>query len=319
MKQRIEWPKGKGFAFTVFDDTDNSTVANTADIYSFLADQGFLTTKSVWVLEGDGAPAVGKECTAGKSCDDKEYLAWLLELPKAGFEIALHSMTRHRSNRKQVMLGMERFHEMFQCSPNVFTHHIDYDYRESEAMYWGECRLSGVNRYIYNALTRNRLKGRSCGHIEGSEFFWGDICRNTIKYMRNFVFKDINTLKMCPCMPYHDARRPYVRYWFASSEGAHLQSFNECIGEANQDRLAEEGGCCIMYTHFASGFIRDGVINGRFKSLMRRLGRMNGWYVPVSVLLDHIIEQRGPYAIRHGERARLERRWLWQKVRRGTS
>ena len=44
--------------------------------------------------------------------------------------------------------------------------------------------------------------------VEGSPLFWGDKCRDHIKYVRNFVFDDINTLAACPHMPYHDRARP---------------------------------------------------------------------------------------------------------------
>ena len=55
-------------------------------------------------------------------------------------------------------------------------------------------------------------------------------------------------------MPYHDPDRPYVNAWFAASEGADVTAFNRCLSEEHQDRLEAEGGACIMYTHFASGF-----------------------------------------------------------------
>ena len=55
-------------------------------------------------------------------------------------------------------------------------------------------------------------------------------------------------------MPYHDLKKRYVNYWFTSSEGSNVRTFNECISEQNQDQLEEEGGACIMYTHFGCGF-----------------------------------------------------------------
>jgi hypothetical protein len=109
-----------------------------------------------------------------------------------------------------------------------------------------------------------------------------------------------------------------VQYWFASSEGATIEPFNACLSEANQDRLEEEGGACVMYTHFA-GFDRDERAYARFKSLMSRLGRKNGWFVPVGALLDFLIDARGHQILTPRARARLERRWLFHKLRTGTS
>ena len=120
-------------------------------------------------------------------------------------------------------------------------------------------------------------------------------------------------------MPYHDPERPYVNYWFASSEGANVESFNKCISEKNQDRLEKEGGACIMYTHFASGFYKNGSINSRFQFLIKRLSKKNGWFVPVSTLLDYLLEIRGHHDITDKERKQLERKWLLHKIRVGTT
>jgi hypothetical protein len=118
-------------------------------------------------------------------------------------------------------------------------------------------------------------------------------------------------------MPYHDPAKPYVNYWFASSEGQHVESFVATICEVNQDRLAAEGGACIMYTHFAVGFYRDGSLDSRFEQLIRRLSRMNGWFVPVRTLLDFLLEVNGRHELSPAERRRLEWCWLWHKARVG--
>jgi hypothetical protein len=86
-------------------------------------------------------------------------------------------------------------------------------------------------------------------------------------------------------MPYHDPDRPFVRNWFASSEGPSVESFDRTLSEANQERLEIEGGACIMYTHFANGFYDNGCLDSRFVRLMQRLGSRPGWFVPVSTLL----------------------------------
>ena len=153
------------------------------------------------------------------------------------------------------------------------------------------------------------------GNVESSELFWGDKCKQHIKYVRNFVFSDINTLSECPYMPYFDEERPFVNNWFASSEGADCHAFCETISERSQDRLEAEGGACIIYTHFgAADFYEDGHLNSDFRRLMERLSRRDGWFVPVSTLLDHIQEERGRHVISASERRRLERKWLIHRV-----
>jgi hypothetical protein len=171
-----------------------------------------------------------------------------------------------------------------------------------------------MQQFIYNALTMNRNGEGFSGHVEGSPLFWGDMCKQKIKYVRNFSLWDINTLKACPAMPYHDPARPYVNYWFAASEGPNVDSFNSMISERNLERLMGEGGACIMYTHFASGFISNGEINSSFRHLMKRLSKRNGWFVPVHTLLDYILQAREEQSITRQQLSALERKWLWHKI-----
>jgi hypothetical protein len=52
---------------------------------------------------------------------------------------------------------------------------------------------------------------------------------------------------------------------------------------------------------------------------MKRLGKKNGWFVPVATLLDYIVKTRGHHDITTQERKRLERKWLMSKVTIGTT
>ena len=88
---------------------------------------------------------------------------------------------------------------------------------------------------------------------------------------------------------------------------------------AAQDRLEAEGGACIMYTHFANEFYRNGTLNARFRQLMGRLAKKNGWFVPVSTLLDHLLAIHGHCEIDALQRRRLERKWLLEKLFVGTA
>jgi hypothetical protein len=254
-----------------------------------------------WPGRGTGAPAFG-----GDTCEDDGYLKWLLELQNKGFEIGYHLNTFHGSTRQQIITGLERFEKLFGHSPYTMANHTGC----ADAIYWGEYRLTGINRLLYNLLTGFRNKNKFRGHIEADPHFWGDICREKIRYCRNFVFPDINTLKMCPFMPYHDPDRPHVNQWFASSEGAHVDSFNLLLSEANQDRLDEEGGACIVYTHLGSDFYVNNRLNGRFVELMKRLNAKKGWFMPVRDILDYLHEKNGKHQITASERIKMERKWL---------
>jgi hypothetical protein len=307
---RIAWPEGTEFAFTVFDDTDLATVANVRPVYALLAEQGIRTTKSVWPLRNGHGHDPAQE---GMDCEDPGYLRWVLDLQAQGFEIGLHAVASGGCRRDRTIAGIERFRSLFGTQPIIYSTH----FTSPEGIYFGPARLSGIRRALYQFYARKHHELRYRGHIEGDELFWGDICKSYVKYVRNFVFAGINTLRSCPEMPYHDPDKPYVNYWFASSEGRDVESFVATISEANQDRLAEQGGACIMYTHFAYGFSRDGRLHPRFEQLISRLARMNGWFVPVGTLLDFLLETKGHHELSPAERRRLEWHWLWHKARVG--
>jgi hypothetical protein len=301
----MQWPHGKQFAFTIFDDTDLQTADNVRAVYSFLSDLGFRTTKTVWPIRGSRTPKVG-----GVTCEDERYLKWVLGLKESAFEIALHNVTYHTSTRQETARGIETFRRIFGHYPYSLANHTGC----AESIYWGRARLTGLNQVLYDALHVHRRKEVFEGHVENSHLFWGDLCKEKIKYVRNFTFGDINTLKMCPAMPYHDPARPYVNYWFAGAEGPDITSFNRLLCEQNQDQLAREGGACIVYAHLAQGFQEHGKVNNRFKYLLERISKLNGWFVPLVTLLDHILVVRGHHVISGDERTKLERRWLTHKI-----
>lgn len=304
MIPRIAWPDGKDFAFTIFDDPDWDTVESTATVYSFLTDLGLRTTKAVWPLRGNRTPKIG-----GATCEDEQYLRLNLSLQAQGFEIAFHNATYHTSIREETKHGLEVFCQLFGHYPFSMANHMGCE----EGIYWGNARLSGAEREVYNVINLSKHNAHQ-GHVESSPLFWGDYCREMIKYVRNFQFGEIDTLKACPFMPYHDSERPYVNYWFSSSDGSRVKEFNSVLCEENQDILAMNGGACIMYTHFGAGFVERGRLNTRFKYLMERIGRMNGWFVPVRTLMDFILQARGRHVITSLERSALQRRWLWYKL-----
>ncbi len=300
----------KKFAFTIFDDTDDSTVENYLPVYSLLTDLGFRVTKSVWALEN-----VPTARYKGGTLQDREYLRFVLALKSKGHEIALHNVRNFDAARAVVERGLAEFESRIGERPRAHANHSG----NRDNLYWGPARLTNpVIRTFYNCATRFKHDGSFEGHVPGSDYFWGDICRERIDYVRNFVVGEINLDRVNPSMPYHNPAKPFVNLWFSSSEGRTVESFCDTIAETHQDRLEQEGGVCIMYTHFACGF-SNGKLHPRFETLMRRLASKNGWFVPVSTLLDHMKGGRGRQTIPPGELASLERRWLAYKLRKGHS
>jgi peptidoglycan/xylan/chitin deacetylase (PgdA/CDA1 family) len=306
----IRWPDGKRFAFTVFEDPDASPLSASREVYSLLSDLGFRTTVGVWTVD----PGAERRNSRGETCENPEFLAWMQELQRRGFEIGLHSVAPGSLSREEIVEGLARFRAHFGGDPVTMANHYNAD-----AMYWGPARLNGLSRAIYNIATRGKQVGRFNGEREGHPSFWGDLCRSRVRYCRNFVFRELNTLKACPMMPYHDPDRPYVNQWYAAAEASNRPSFLKRVTESTIDRLEEEGGAAIIYTHFGHGFFDNGSLDTRFKAIMTRLAQKNGWFVPVKTLLGFLEMQGRGRTISRAERNRMAWRWLWAKLRYGTS
>jgi len=304
---KITWPHGKAFAFTVFDDTDLAVPGNFERTYGLLGDLGLRTTKSVWTGSGADLPARSE---AGSNCQDPEYLEFVLELQRNGFEIGYHNSFEWGLPRERVRAALDRFRELFGHDPVCMSNHAS----SAEGMYWGPDRLTHPFRAAYRLLQRKLRGNPHQGHVESSPYFWGDLCRERIRYVRNFVYDDIDTLRACPEMPYFDPAKPYVNAWFSSTEGPEIETCVRALSEERQDALEASGGACILYTHFAAGFEKDGVVDARFRRLVERLSAKNGWFVPTGTLLDYIQQQRGPRTLKAWERARLEAQWFAHKL-----
>lgn len=299
-----KFPGDKTFAFTILDDTDLSTVENIRPVYRLLTELGMRTTKSVWPLASVRNGRLG-----GCSLQDEDYLEFVLDLKQQGFEVSLHNVRNHDSTRETIKQGLQEFRKLIGHSPRVHANHS----RNRDNIYWGAARFNQL-RLLYTAGTALHEKQVFEGHDPATPFFWGDLCRSTVDYVRNFVFREINLDRVNPTMPYHDHARPFVNYWFSSCNGGDATSFCETLCESNQERLEAEGGVCIMYVHFACGFVKDGVVHAKTAALLRRLASRNGWFVPVSTLLDFLRVERSSTTIPASELASMEHRWALDKA-----
>lgn len=308
----MKWPNGYKFAFTIVDDTDFATVANVKPVYDFLAELGMRTTKTAWVFRGEGTPVDG-----GATCEEPEYLDWLLSLQQQGFEIAFHNAAPCTSRREVTQQAIARFQELFGSHPMLFCNHVS----NRENLYWGDARLSAWRRALYNVVTRGRRRNSSRGHLEKNPLFWGDLCREHVRYVRGFVFDELDALLRCPEVPYHDPSRPYVNFWFTSADGGTLKRFLANFTAARLQQLEQSGGLCIAYVHFAEGFAENGHPRSDFRERMEFLAGLNGWFVPASAALDYLRQEAGPQqrTLAPERLCQLERQWLFEKLFKGTS
>ena len=188
----MHWPQDKRFCFTVVDDPDFATVGTIRPVYDFLADLGMRTTRMVWVHAANepGHPW-------GETCDDPEHLTMMLRLQKKGFELGFHGASPTSSSRRQVDDALEKFRSIFGSYPRCHCNHTGC----VENLYWGQYRVSGWRRALYIASARGKPLPPSKGHVPESEYFWGDLCRDKIDYVRNFACDRVNTAAFDPWMP----------------------------------------------------------------------------------------------------------------------
>jgi hypothetical protein len=283
-RRAVAFPDGRRFAFSVFDDTDNGTVANLSAVYALLDEHRVLTTKSVWVY-----PPRGR--FGGQSLMDDDYLSFILKLQAQGFEIALHGVGDGSFTRQEIIDGIEIFRQNIGAYPRIHTNHS----QNPGNLYWTHERFAVPMSALYRVASGflrpgNATSSHSLGNQPSSTQFWGDIAKRHILYMRNLTFNDINTLACDPRMPYEVRRKnEYSNLWFSSSDGHTVAEMTDLLAPKNLDRLEEQGGACIVYTHFASGFVgADGRVAAPFRRAIEDLAGRAGWFVPVGTLLDHL-------------------------------
>lgn len=302
----LEYPDGRRFAFTIFDDCDNSTVKNTRPFYDLLERLGFRTTKTVWAIR---SPDVHPNWAGSRTLADPEYREFTQELQLRGFEIASHGASMMSSPRDRTRWALEVFAETFGHYPRAFSNHGS----NRENIYWFDARFrSGLLRTVY-ARTVGRHAGRSEGHRRSSPYFWGDLCRAHIDYARGFTFPAIDLFRVHRHVLYRDPGTRYVNYWFSACHAPDVATFNAVL--AQQARLAR-GGLCIVATH-AAGLVHHGEVHPETRRLLEQLAGKCGWFVPVSTLLDYLRHHGFGGPIPPRERRMIEWRWLYHALRRG--
>jgi hypothetical protein len=301
--QLLPYPDGKTFAFTIIDDTDMATLETVRPVYDFLFSLGLRTTKTIWVKNSGRAPAHAGD--AGDTLERADYAQYLRELSRRNFEIALHNICSQSAERDHVTAGLERFKEFFGEYPKINVHHE----KNRENLYFAFAQTGGARpgpfrsslfRTLYRMVDGIRgdapLDNHGCsGEDPKSPYFWGDVCRSKIRYVRsNLFFRELNTLNCNPLMPYTSSETPFVNYWFDSSNGQNAGCFNSILRDEQISRLKSERGCSILYTHFGMGFVsaNQGKLELNPES-RRRLqaiaGDSDGWYAPTSEILDRLL------------------------------
>ncbi|UZJ41970.1 hypothetical protein OO006_02945 [Prosthecochloris sp. SCSIO W1101] len=265
--------------FTIIDDTDDCFLDDIRKVYDVLLNNGLKTTKTVWVY-----PPRDNDQSYGDSLKNEAYRRFILSLKEKGYEIALHNVGSGDYYRNEIISGLHTYRRILGEYPKI---HVNHSYNKDN-IYSGSKRFSFPLNYVLKYLY-SEYNGFS-GEEENSLHFWGDYHKKYIKYSRNYEINDINTIKVNPYMPYLDAKcSKYSNYWFSSTFAPNQWIFNKIITKRSIDRLEKEGGICILYTHLGYYTI-NGVVDFGFQKMIEYIGsKKNGWFEPVSTVLDYLM------------------------------
>jgi hypothetical protein len=230
-------PYEAGIAIT--DDPDNSSFSSFKVIYDFLVRIRLPTTRSMWVyenLESTGTPHLPIKFYSSL-LSNKACLEFCRHLHDSGFEICLHGASSGNNKRESTTAAIDFLESNIGHSDTFICHS-----KNAENPYWDhKCTPSRIIAPIVKLYSGNTCYGEE----EASEYFWGDICRARIKYIRLFRTRMVNTLAFNPGMPYHDFRKPYVNYWFSATKG-YLPNI---INKKQLDLLCKSNGAGILYQY----------------------------------------------------------------------
>lgn len=303
---RLPFPAERRFVFTVIDDTDDARVDNIAPVYELLAELGMRTTKTLWPLP---CPEGSKLYFAGTTAADDAYRTFCHNLKALGFELTWHCATMESSTRQRTLQGMEVFRAEFGEYPRVHTNHG----QNRENIYWGRGRYRSCVRHI-SALAPLGNWGSFSGEDRSSPYFWGDICRERFRYVRNFTFGVLDVNQVDRYMPYRVGSTPYVNYWFSTADAPDVRSFRRLVHPSAIERLCDRGGVCILSTHFGKGYVSEGRVDSTVETTLRFIASLPGWFVPASEALDFLLELRRGPTLTTGQLLRLETRHVLDRM-----
>lgn len=304
----MRFPEGKAFAFTILDDTDDATTANVAPVYQLLRELGMRTTKTVWPMD---CPEGSRHYFAAETLQNPTYRQFVEGLVRDGFELASHGATMESSKRTRTEAALDFYRRELGMSPTLHVNHG----QNRENMYWGAERYrTWPVRAVATLLESLRRRPHCVGHVPGSPYFWGDLCRDQFRFVRNFTFRELDVSRIPPGRPYQVASTPFVQHWFTTADASSADHFTRLVTPAHVDALVNRGGFTIVSTHLGKGFVREGCVDPQVEETLRYVSALPGWFVPVSELLEFLLGDASSRAISWFTLCRLEGRHVLDRI-----
>lgn len=304
----VDLPEGGKFAFSIIDYPDTASVASVRPIYDLLHQLGIRASRAVWSF---GSSESGKPDLRG-SLEDPEHLDFALELQSKGHEICWGGASRGANRRERIVEGLDRFAEVLGHSPRVYLNAST----NRESLYWGAER---IDQPLLRAVSQRAAPtpiGYYQGHVNGSTFWWGDICKERIDYVLNLTFDDVNVRRVNPGLPYYDPVRPLVRWWFSAVDVESGSEFNQLLRPDRLERLVRENGCCIVSTRLTNGYLRDSQVERLTRKRLESVVNAGGWFATISTVLDHFRRNGSGGTLPQDEWDTMQRRFTRDLVRR---
>jgi hypothetical protein len=301
MKKNLTYPSGKEFAFTILDDTDDTTVKNGRPVYDFLYDLGLRTTKTVWAFD---TPLNNRgPYFAGETLSSPEYLEWVHELANREFELAFHNATMGSSLRKDTIKALNFINKEFGQRVRIHCNHG----QNIENLHWGKDRYGSYTiRKLLYFISMFHSYTKFEGNDPESPYYWSDVADKQLSYIRAFTFRNLNCEKNLPGRPFHDSTKQNGPVFFNTTDFSDVSVFNKFVTIDSINKLHQEKGWTIVSTHFGKGFFKNNKLNTEFKHTMEHLASLPGWFVPASQLLDFISIEKGSHEISKIEKAGME-------------
>lgn len=310
MKNHLTYPSDAEFAFTILDDTDDTTVANGRPVYDFLNELGLRTTKTVWAF--DTPPENRGPYFEGETLSSPEYLEWAHELATKGFEIAFHNATMGSSLRQDTIKALDFLKKEFSQPIQLHCNHG----QNRENLHWGADRY---HSYIIRKTLGLISKYRSYPQFEGSKptspYYWSDIADERLSYIRAFAYQKLNCANITPGRPFADFSKQKNTLFFNTTDAPDVSAFNKIVTPSSIDTLRKQNGWSIISTHFGKGFYQDGKLNAEFKRNMEYLANQPGWFVPASQLLDYLKMELGGSRMSSIDRFQMEQLHIMDRIK----
>lgn len=302
----MKWPDNKRAAFAFIDDTDDAEMPFIADVYALLKSRGIRSTKTVWVYPVRDTDLFRGNCLR----DDPDYLEFVRQLMRDGYEIGLHNVGSGSFDRDEIKQGLELFRQLLGVYPRL---HVNHSYNKDN-IYGGDKRFSAPFNLVVRKL-HSGYRGFE-GEHPASRHYWGDLHKQHIRYSRTYEVGELNLMKVAE-FPYTD--RNYsdcCNLLYPSVFCSNQDLLAHIVNPRSVGRLVDEGGCAIVYTHFGYCHERGGIDPALYKALdALEKWREQIWFAPVGEILDHMSSQSPPKEIGRIRKFRLEASSLWTRLK----